>query len=119
MKCILCAKEFSKENATWISENHAICPDCAANTSKQEEADYEYVGENNKTGVMIQSVAKIIWILNVIAALIAFLFSGVSSISLIIAYLFAVFVTGLMIYGLGEIIILLGQINSKIPKRKK
>ncbi|WP_303805541.1 hypothetical protein [Ruminococcus flavefaciens] len=121
MKCILCAKEIHGEKVKWLNESSPLCEKCAVITSEQTETNYEPAysdSEKNKTGAMIQTVAFIIWIFGAIAAIIAFAAAGASLISLI-SYLFAVFVSGLLMYGLGEIIILLGQINSKIPKRKK
>lgn len=122
MKCILCAKEIHGEKVKWLNESSPLCEKCAALTEKQEETVHEYAhteSEKNKTGVIIQTVAKVIWILGAIAAIIAFYVSGVISIASLISYLFVVFVSGLIVYGLGEIIIILGQINDKIPNKRK
>lgn len=126
MKCILCAKEIHGEKVKWLNESSPLCEKCAALTEKQEETVHEYAhteSEKNKTGVIIQTVAKVIWILGaiaaIIAAIIAFYVSGVISIASLISYLFVVFVSGFIVYGLGEIIILLGQINDKIPNKRK
>ncbi|WP_019679779.1 hypothetical protein [Ruminococcus flavefaciens] len=121
MKCILCAKEIHGENVKWINENSPLCEKCAALTEKKEETSFEYnhtESEKNETGAMIQTVAKIIWILGAITAIILFVVSGVASIIVLVSYLFAVFVSGLLMYGLGEIIILLGQIKDKISTKR-
>ena len=120
MKCILCTKEIHGEKVKWLNESSPLCEKCAALTEKQEETSYEIAhteSEKNKTGAMIQTVAFIIWIFGAIATIIAFA-AGSSLISLIF-YLFAFFVSGLLVYGMGEIIILLGQINNKIPNKRK
>ena len=122
MKCILCAKEIREENAKWINSSSALCPECAALASKAEEqSNYEnenFQNEKNKTGAMIQSVAIIIWAFGAIISFIVFAVSGVASIIVLVSYLFAVFVSGLLMYGLGEIIILLGQIKDKISTKR-
>ena len=120
MKCILCAKEIHGEKVKWLNESSPLCEECAALTEKQEETSYEYThteSEKNKTGAMIQTVAFIIWVFGAIAAIIAFA-AGASVISLI-GYLFAVFVSGLLVYGIGEILILLGQINGKLSNKRR
>lgn len=122
MKCILCAKEIHDENVKWLNESSPLCEKCAALAENQEKPAHEYDNtkiEKNKTGVMIQTVAIIIWILGAIAAVLVFIVSESASFASLIGYLFAVFVSGLLIYGLGEIIILLGQINDKIPNKRK
>lgn len=122
MKCILCAKEISKENATWINENNALCPECAELASKQEETTCEFdysADEKNKTGSTIQVVAMIVWILGGLSVIAFSFLSGKFSLTTMILGLFSTFTSGLMIYGMGEIIILLGEINDKLSKRKK
>lgn len=121
MKCILCAKEI-EGTPKWLNETSALCPKCADITSNYKQPEHDVVYDEihkNKTGEMIQNVAKVIWILGVISAFIILILNGLLSIPSILVYLFAVFVSGLMIYGMGEIIILLGQINSKMPKNSK
>ena len=121
MKCVLCAEEI-RENPTWLNETSAICPKCAAVTSKYKQPDTVIINsenENNKTGSTIQTVAKAIWILGVISAVLIFAVVGIESLFSLISYLFTVFVSGLLVYGLGEIIILLGQINDKLPNKKE
>ena len=122
MKCILCAKEIHGEKVKWLNESSPLCEKCAALTEKQEETVHEYAhteSEKNKTGVMIQTVAMIIWIMGAIAAFLIFAVAKSTSFASLISYLFAVFVSGLLIYGLGEIIILLGQINDKMPNKRR
>ena len=120
MKCILCAKEI-EGTPKWLNETSALCPKCADITSNYKQPEHDVVYDEihkNKTGEMIQNVAKVIWILGVISAFIILIFNGLLSIPSILGYLFAVFVSGLIIYGLGEIIILLGQINDKLPNKR-
>lgn len=122
MKCILCAREIHDEKVKWLNETSPLCEKCAALAENQEETAYKYDNtkiEKNETGVMIQTVAKIIWILGAIAALLVFAVAESVPFASFIGYLFAVFVSGLLIYGLGEIIILLGQINDKIPNKRR
>ena len=91
-------------------------------TSKYKQPDHDVVNDEihkNKTGQIIQIVAIVVWVLGVILAFIMLKSDGMTSLPLILGYLFAVFVSGLIIYGLGEIIILLGQINNKMPKKIK
>lgn len=124
MKCILCAKEIHGEKVKWVTPNSALCPDCAALNSKksQPDDDYEYDDypddTKNTTGTLIQLVAFLIWLFGGIAAFIAYAAAGVPLITLII-YVFSVFVSGLLIYGLGEIILLLGQINAKLTNKRR
>lgn len=121
MKCILCAKEI-EGTPKWLSETSALCPECAEITSKYKQPDHDVVNDEihkNKTGQIIQIVAIVVWVLGVILAFIMLKSDGMTSLPLILGYLFAVFVSGLIIYGLGEIIILLGQINNKMPKKIK
>lgn len=125
MKCILCAKEI-EGTPKWLSETSALCPECAEITSKYKQPDHDVVNDEihkNKTGQIIQIVAKVIWILGAISAFIMLIImlkiGDLTSLPSILGYLFAVFVSGLIIYGLGEIIILLGQINNKMPKKIK
>ena len=121
MKCILCAKEI-EGTPKWLNETSALCPKCADITSNYKQPEHDIVYDEihkNKTGKMIQDVAKVIWILGVISAFIILIINGLTSLLSILGYLFAVFVSGLIIYGLGEIIILLGQINNKMPGKIK
>lgn len=122
MKCILCAKEIHGEKVKWLNESSPLCEECAALTEKQEETSYEYThteSEKNKTGAMIQTVAFIIWVFGAILAVILFAVSGAASVVSLIGYLLAAFVSGLLMYGLGEIIILLGQINGKLSNKRR
>ena len=120
MKCILCAKEFT-EPPKWLNETSALCPKCAQITANYKQPDNTAVNlenEKNQTGTTIQTVAKVIWILGAIAAVLIFVVVGIESFFSLISYLFTVFISGLMVYGLGEIIILLGQINDKLPNKR-
>ena len=128
MKCILCAKEI-EGTPKWLSETSALCPECAEITSKYKQPDHDVVNDEihkNKTGQIIQIVAIVVWVLGVISAFITLIMlirGGMTSLHSILPsileFLFKVFVSGLIIYGLGEIIILLGQINNKMPKKIK
>jgi len=119
MKCILCAKEFT-EPPTWLNETSALCPKCAQITANYKQPDTVTVhseNEKNQTGTTIQTVAKVIWILGALSAIIAA--AATASVISLILYLFVAFVSGLMVYGLGEIIILLSQINGKLSNKRR
>lgn len=121
MKCLLCAREiFNEDEAKWINEDNAICPQCAllAEKNKPEEIDYSET-EKNKTGSAIQVVAIVLWILGGISVIAFNFMVNDFSLATMIIGLFAAFTSGLMVYGLGEIIILLGQIKDKIPTKRK
>lgn len=120
MKCLLCAREIFNENeAVWINDDNAVCPQCAllAEKNKTEEIDYSET-EKNKTGSVIQIVAFILWILGVISVVSFCILIKNFSFSAMMIGLFAAFTSGLLVYGLGEIIILLGQINDKLKNKK-
>jgi DNA-directed RNA polymerase subunit RPC12/RpoP len=121
MKCLLCGREiFNEEDAKWINEDDVVCPQCSLIVEKvvPEENDYSET-VNNKTGSTIQIVAMFLWILGGISVVAFCILINDFSFSAMMLGLFAVFTSGLMVYGLGEIIILLGQINSKMPKKRK
>jgi len=122
MRCMLCAKEISEENAQWINDENAICPECAYIASKREseKAIEDYSEDNkNKTGTTIQIVAIVLWILGGISVVAFNFMTNDFSLATMIIGLFAAFTSGLMVYGLGEIIILLDQIKHKIPTKMK
>ena len=122
MKCLLCAREIFNENeAVWINEDNAVCPQCALLAAKKEledPVDTYSETKKNSTGSIIQIVAFILWILGGISVVSFCILIKNFSFSAMMIGLFAAFTSGLMVYGLGEIIILLGQINDKLKNKK-
>ncbi|SHM10944.1 hypothetical protein [Ruminococcus flavefaciens] len=122
MKCLLCAKEISEENAKWINEEDAICPECAFLTAKLElktPADDYSEDKKNSTGNALQVVGIILWVLGFLSVVAFNAMKKDFSLATMIIGIFTAFTSGLVVYGMGEIIILLDQIKHKIPTKRK
>lgn len=116
MTCPCCGCSFFESEAKKTEKGTILCPNCSSELnpdgSQKDLIKYNRKASINWVADAIKYIAYITWAVGVLAVLVVYFYNKNVSILYAVIALYSVFVSGIIVYGMGEIIQLLTEIRN-------